>query len=164
MVGPKKQAFCPRINILKGNFDTNYFEPLRLEKLLHTSDLFLFFLSCQTFIIEWWRKRLKKKDNIEHFLECHVRWFIPFFSLDSERYLIKYWQFRKTRLSLCKKYFLELTLKTRVGGINPSVKKSFLSFLFKPSFRWYQHLFANLGLTANGLNVIMLQLSWDTGW
>ena len=28
MVGPKKQAFCPRINMLKGNFDTNYFEPL----------------------------------------------------------------------------------------------------------------------------------------
>ena len=24
MVGPKKQAFCPKINILKGNFDTNY--------------------------------------------------------------------------------------------------------------------------------------------
>ena len=24
MVGPKKQAFCPRINILNGNFDTNY--------------------------------------------------------------------------------------------------------------------------------------------
>ena len=119
MVGPKKQAFCPRINILKGNFDTNYFEPLRLEKLLHTSDLFLFFLSCQTFIIEWWRKRLKKKDNIEHFLECHVRWFIPFFSLDSERYLIKYWQFRKTRLSLCKKYFLELTLKTPSVGNQP---------------------------------------------
>ena len=30
MVGPKKQAFCPRINILKGNFDTNYFEPLMI--------------------------------------------------------------------------------------------------------------------------------------
>ena len=28
MVGPKKQAFCPKINMLKGNFDTNYFEPL----------------------------------------------------------------------------------------------------------------------------------------
>ena len=23
MVGPKKQAFCPRINMLKGNFDTD---------------------------------------------------------------------------------------------------------------------------------------------
>ena len=30
MVGPKKQAFCPRINMLKGNFDTNYFEPLMI--------------------------------------------------------------------------------------------------------------------------------------
>ena len=29
-VGPKKQAFCPRINMLKGNFDTNYFEPLMI--------------------------------------------------------------------------------------------------------------------------------------
>jgi hypothetical protein len=28
MVGPKKQDFCPRINMLKGNFDTNYFELL----------------------------------------------------------------------------------------------------------------------------------------
>jgi hypothetical protein len=27
MVGPKKQAFWPKINMLKGNFDTNYFEP-----------------------------------------------------------------------------------------------------------------------------------------
>ena len=26
MVGPKKQAFCPRINMLKGNFDTDLFE------------------------------------------------------------------------------------------------------------------------------------------
>ena len=30
MVDPKKQAFCPRINMLKGNFDTNYFEPLMI--------------------------------------------------------------------------------------------------------------------------------------
>ena len=30
MVGPKKQAFCPRINMLKGNFDTNYFELLMI--------------------------------------------------------------------------------------------------------------------------------------
>ena len=29
MVGPKMQDFCPRINMLKGNFDTNYLEPLR---------------------------------------------------------------------------------------------------------------------------------------
>jgi hypothetical protein len=29
-VGPKKQAFCPRINMLKGNFDTNYFELLMI--------------------------------------------------------------------------------------------------------------------------------------
>ena len=28
IVGPKKQAFCPKINMLKENFDTNYFEPL----------------------------------------------------------------------------------------------------------------------------------------
>ena len=28
IVGPKKQAFCPKINMLKGNFDPNYFEPL----------------------------------------------------------------------------------------------------------------------------------------
>ena len=26
LVGPKKQAFCPRINMLKGNLDNNYFE------------------------------------------------------------------------------------------------------------------------------------------
>ena len=32
MVVPKKQAFCPRINMFKGNFDTNYFEPLKSEK------------------------------------------------------------------------------------------------------------------------------------
>ena len=25
MAGPKKQDFCPRINMLQGNFDTNYF-------------------------------------------------------------------------------------------------------------------------------------------
>ena len=30
MVGPKKQDFCPRINMLKGNFDTNYFELLMI--------------------------------------------------------------------------------------------------------------------------------------
>jgi hypothetical protein len=30
MVDPKKQAFCPKINMLKGNFDTNYFEPLMI--------------------------------------------------------------------------------------------------------------------------------------
>ena len=30
IVGPKKQAFCPKINMLKGNFDTNYFEPLMI--------------------------------------------------------------------------------------------------------------------------------------
>ena len=30
MVGPKKQAFYPRINMLKGNFDNNYFEPLMI--------------------------------------------------------------------------------------------------------------------------------------
>ena len=30
MVGPKKQAFCPRINMLKDNFDTNYFELLMI--------------------------------------------------------------------------------------------------------------------------------------
>ena len=30
MVGPKKQGFCPKINMLKGNFDTNYFEPLMI--------------------------------------------------------------------------------------------------------------------------------------
>ena len=31
MVGPNKQAFCPKINMLKGNFDTNYFEPLNYD-------------------------------------------------------------------------------------------------------------------------------------
>ena len=31
MVGPKKQAFCPKSNMLKGNFDTNYFELERTE-------------------------------------------------------------------------------------------------------------------------------------
>ena len=30
MVGPKKQDFCPKINMLKGNFDTNNFEPLMI--------------------------------------------------------------------------------------------------------------------------------------
>ena len=30
MVGPKKQGFCLKINMLKGNFDTNYFEPLMI--------------------------------------------------------------------------------------------------------------------------------------
>jgi hypothetical protein len=30
MVGPKKQDFCPKINMLKGNFDTNYFDPLMI--------------------------------------------------------------------------------------------------------------------------------------
>jgi hypothetical protein len=30
MVGPKKQDFCQKINMLKGNFDTNYFEPLMI--------------------------------------------------------------------------------------------------------------------------------------
>ena len=30
MVRPKNQAFCPRINMLKGNFDTNYFELLMI--------------------------------------------------------------------------------------------------------------------------------------
>jgi hypothetical protein len=31
MVGPKKQAFCPKINMLKGNFDTNFLGPTILE-------------------------------------------------------------------------------------------------------------------------------------
>ena len=30
MVGPKKQGFCPKINMVKGKFDTNYFEPLMI--------------------------------------------------------------------------------------------------------------------------------------
>ena len=30
MVGPKKQYFFPRINMLKENFDTNYFELLMI--------------------------------------------------------------------------------------------------------------------------------------
>ena len=30
MVGPKKQAFCPRINMLKGNFDIDKLEPLMI--------------------------------------------------------------------------------------------------------------------------------------
>ena len=29
-MGPKKQDFCTKINMLKGNFDTNYFEPLMI--------------------------------------------------------------------------------------------------------------------------------------
>ena len=38
MVGPKKQAFCPRINMLKGNFDTNYFEPLMIFSSFQKSE------------------------------------------------------------------------------------------------------------------------------
>ena len=38
MVGPKKQAFCPRINMLKGNFDTNYFEPLMIFSSLQKTE------------------------------------------------------------------------------------------------------------------------------
>ena len=35
MVGPKKQAFCTRINMLKENFDTNYLE-LQYGSINHT--------------------------------------------------------------------------------------------------------------------------------
>ena len=38
MVGPKKQAFCPKINMLKGNFDTNYFEPLMIFSSFQKSE------------------------------------------------------------------------------------------------------------------------------
>ena len=38
MVGPKKQAFCPRINMVKGNFDTVNFQ---LRKSLGTAQIFL---------------------------------------------------------------------------------------------------------------------------
>ena len=78
-----------------------------MAKLLHQI-CFCFFVLLD-FHNRMVKEKVEEKDNIEHFLECHVRWFIPFFSLDSERYLIKYWQFRKTRPSLCKKYFLELS-------------------------------------------------------
>ena len=44
MVGLKKQAFCPRINMLKGNFHTNYFEPLYFLKSCPIFDKLAFFV------------------------------------------------------------------------------------------------------------------------
>ena len=38
MVCPKKQDFCPRINMVKGNFDTNYFELLIILNRLQKSE------------------------------------------------------------------------------------------------------------------------------
>ena len=45
MVGPKKQAFCPRINMLKGNFDTNYFELGVIPATFMFLEFFRFFRS-----------------------------------------------------------------------------------------------------------------------
>ena len=39
----KKQAFCPRINMFKGNFDTNYFEPLMIFSSWSTKSLLSWF-------------------------------------------------------------------------------------------------------------------------
>ena len=53
MVGPKKQAFCPGSNMFKGNFDTNYFQPLMIFSSLQKSEflmlivLFLHYFWCQ---------------------------------------------------------------------------------------------------------------------
>jgi hypothetical protein len=41
MVCPKKQDFCPRINMLKGNFDTNYFELLMILRVFKVDCLVL---------------------------------------------------------------------------------------------------------------------------
>ena len=43
MVGPKKQGFCPKINMLKGNFDTNYSEPLMILSSWQKSEFLTIF-------------------------------------------------------------------------------------------------------------------------
>ena len=59
IVGPKQQNFCPKINMLKVNFDTNYFEPLMIlssqQKLefLKLIVLFLHYFWRQKAQIEW---------------------------------------------------------------------------------------------------------------
>ena len=71
MVGPKKQAFCPKINMLKGNFDTNYFEPLMILSSYQKSEflklivLFLHYFWCQSW--DRWHKLSGKNTHIHFF-------------------------------------------------------------------------------------------------
>ena len=57
MVGPKKQAFCSKINMLKGNFDTNYFDPLMILRVFKVDCLVItLFLASNlksVALIEW---------------------------------------------------------------------------------------------------------------
>ena len=57
MVCPNKQAFCLKINMLKGNFDTNCFEPLMIFRVFKTDcfDLTLFLAPYLSSVaqIEW---------------------------------------------------------------------------------------------------------------
>ena len=68
MVGPIKQAFCPKINMLKGNFDTNYFEPLMIFSRKQKSEflklivLLLHYFRCQ--IRVQWHKLSGKNTHI----------------------------------------------------------------------------------------------------
>ena len=55
MVGPKKQAFCPRINILKGNFDTNYFELLMIFSSWSTKSWLSWFSMWNIWNTRWIR-------------------------------------------------------------------------------------------------------------
>jgi hypothetical protein len=56
MVGPKKQGFCPKINMLKVNFDTNYFEPLMILSRVSTILEILEILKGQFISLKFWLK------------------------------------------------------------------------------------------------------------
>ena len=61
MVGPKKQAFCPRINMLKGNFDTNYLDAIALTSI-QSSRLQWTSKVCMVSVVQVWAVKEELQD------------------------------------------------------------------------------------------------------
>ena len=77
MVGPKNQAFCPRISMLKRSFDTNYIEPLMIFSSWSTKSWLSWFSMWNI----WNTLRIRCWGNCLHLLGFWIFFvFFPFFS------------------------------------------------------------------------------------
>ena len=134
MVGPKKQAFCPRINMLKGNFDSICFEPLMIFRSWSTKSWLSWFSMWNIWNTVW----IRCSGNCLHLLGIwNFFGFFRFFPLK----LVYFWtESRKNRYgcffhSICATE-LKFSTKNSVRTRQSTLKLWFL--LSTENHKWFK--------------------------
>ena len=134
MVGPKKQAFWPRINILKGNLKKKSFDELRFVKKCQNRTFKVNF-ECQKLIEFFQKKFLSKNINLgNHYLVKTFFSKLNFWTTLLSKITPNFWRTDILRRNLKKKI---------LGGMLILCQKTFFlgPTIFKiPQPNWYYYI------------------------